>query len=179
MTDKLYNQLINWHLTRHEFKQSNEPNNPASKCALNNLVSEILAPLEQQLAPVKVTYGFTNYALTRYVQKHSKADTAIAIDQHASYEQNLRGNYICKRGGAACDIYVEGYENRMHEVVQYICDNIEFDRLYFYGKDRPIHISWNEAPLKHLQVLKRAESGNRHPTKRAYDADIIKLANEL
>ena len=43
----------------------------------------------------------------------------------------------------------------MFEVSQWISENLEFDRLYFYGKDRPIHLSFSESPTQQVTVMKR------------------------
>jgi hypothetical protein len=48
-------------------------------------------------------------------------------------------NPICSRIGAACDFFVA--DEDMLEVAQWVVENTDFDRLYFYGKDKPIHIS--------------------------------------
>ena len=104
------------------------------------LQTHILEPLSK-LGEVSITYRFTSHALLRYILKNSPGDVAPNIDQHASMEYNSKGNRIFKRDGAACDFYIKNYEQRMDEIAKFICKHLEFDRLYFYGKDRPIHIS--------------------------------------
>lgn len=34
----------------------------------------------------------------------------------------------------------------MEEVARWIMANLPFDRLYVYGRDRPIHVSYSERP---------------------------------
>src|SRR5262249_32777219 len=63
------------------------------------------------------------------------------LDQHAAHEKNRKGNYVCQRLGAAVDLIVE--DENMREVVDWIRENVAFDRLYFYGNTRPIHISFS------------------------------------
>ena len=47
---------------------------------------------------------------------------------------------MCERGGAACDFIVD--DEDMREVAEWIVANLPYDRLYFYGSDRPIHVSY-------------------------------------
>ncbi len=137
----MFSQVIDWHKTKHpKYTLGNQPNE-FSRQYLINLCESILRPVSQQFGDVTVTYGFTSTDLYRYLQKNSPKNTAAEIDQHASMEHNSKGNRICKRDGAACDFLVEGYENRMAEVARYITAELHYDRLYFYGNDKPIHVS--------------------------------------
>ncbi|MGB6168809.1 MAG: hypothetical protein WBF52_14575, partial [Geitlerinemataceae cyanobacterium] len=66
---------------------------------------------------------------------------APALDQHMVYEKNRKGNYFCKRPGAACDFRILGETSDL--IVEWILEQkLPFDSLYFYGSDRPIHISY-------------------------------------
>ena len=49
-------------------------------------------------------------------------------------------NLLCKRLGAAVDFMVE--DEDMLEVAQWVVANTPFDRLYFYGENLPIHVSF-------------------------------------
>ena len=154
------NELAHWHRTKHsDFVGNNTPSS-ASQEQLLILQTSILEPLTI-LGQVTITYGFTSHALLRYILKNSPGDMAPDIDQHASMELNSRTNRICKRDGAACDFYVEGYENRMDEIAKYICMNLEFDRLYFYGKDRPIHISIGPQNTRYALIREKRSDGVR------------------
>lgn len=102
-------ELIYWHRNKHySFTGENTPSKD-SFTQLHLLQSRLLIPLTK-LGMVKITYGFTSHALLRYILKNSPGDMAPDIDQHASMELNSKGNRICKRDGAACDLYIEGYE---------------------------------------------------------------------
>lgn len=160
-------QLLNWHLTKHpDYKGDNLPNEH-SLTQLTLLDNQVLDPLGKHLGEVKITYGFTSHALLRFILKSSAGDMAPSIDQHASMEINSKGNQICKRDGAACDLYVGGYEQRMDEVAKYICTHLDFDRLYFYGKDRPIHISIGPDNSRYALVRSTRSDGLRVNTKSA------------
>ena len=67
--------------------------------------------------------------------------------------------------GAAVDFIVE--DENMLEVVEWIKDNLVFDRLYFYGVDRPIHISCNYLyeNKKEIIEMRLSESGRLIPRK--------------
>src|SRR5690606_19112863 len=90
--------------------------------------------IEDSFGKVSITYGFTSPELLRHILKHSPGDMAPEIVQHASMEFNTRGSRICKRDGASCDFYVEGYQQRMDVIARFIVNSLHFDRLYFYGK---------------------------------------------
>lgn len=134
-------QLLNWHLHKHPQYKLDNPASQSSQQQLSLLSDNLIIPIENTLGAVKITYGFTSPSLLSYIKKHNPTDMAPEIDQHAAMELNTRGNRICKRDGAACDILVEGYENKMDVVASYIVKNLAFDRLYFYGKSAPLHIS--------------------------------------
>ncbi|WP_256360246.1 hypothetical protein [Methylomonas koyamae] len=72
--------------------------------------------------------------------KHIKKRVAPKLDQHAAYELNSKKNLICPRLGAAVDFIVD--DENMREVADWIAENMPYDRLYFYGEDRPIHVSY-------------------------------------
>ncbi|MGR5551393.1 hypothetical protein ACPV5Y_02440 [Vibrio alfacsensis] len=170
--------LLNWYQTKHyEYAGDNSPS-ADSHAQLLLLQDEILKPLSE-LGNISITYGFTCHALLRYILKNSPGDMAPDIDQHASIELNSRGNRICKRDGAACDFYVEGYENRMDEVAKYICMNLEFDRLYFYGKDRPIHISIGPQNTRYALIREKRSDGLRVNKKSAKGSATQTLFDNL
>ncbi len=171
-------ELISWYLNKHvNFINENKPSED-SLAQLHLLQSRILDPLTK-LGTVKITYGFTSHSLLRYILKNSPGDMAPDIDQHASMELNSKGNRICKRDGAACDLYIEGYEQRMDEVAKYICKNIEFDRLYFYGKDRPIHISIGPENSRYALIRERRSDGVRVNKKSAKGSATLTLFDSL
>ena len=91
---------------------------------------------------IRLTYGFSSAELTRNIQR----GIAPKLDQHAACEHGPRGALVCGRGGAACDFLVE--DENMREVAEWIIANLPFDRLYFYGPDRPIHVSYAPEPAR-------------------------------
>lgn len=135
----------------------NIPKRPETYNALHGLATKILDPLIEYFGAIKLTYGFCSHDLS----KHIKVRVAPTLDQHAGEERRATGALICNRGGAACDFLVE-YED-MREVADWTLKNLPFDRLYFYGSDRPVHISWSSAPAFLAYEMRPNKSGRRIP----------------
>lgn len=170
--------LISWYKKKHPDISKyidNTPQQEESLAALRQLETSVLAPIEHQFGFVSISYGFTSFRLKNYLQRHHPGQMAPSIDQHAASERNEKGNLICKRQGAACDFQVEGYENMMDEVAKFIITQLPFDRLYFYGKDRPIHVSVGPENSRFVQIMKPSDSGHAVPTRRATGTDSLKL----
>jgi hypothetical protein len=118
----------------------------------------VLDPVVEYFGGIKLTYGFAGQRLTRLMSGR----IAPALDQHAACERNARGKPICGRAGAAIDFLVE-FEN-MREVARWIASNCAFDRMYFYGDERPIHVS--VGPEFNRDVFEMVEKeGRRIPRK--------------
>lgn len=152
-----YRQLIECGDTQARLGIPNLPLNPASYNALFDLCSNILDPVIDYFGSIKLTYGFSSHALS------SKIDGRISpkIDQHAAHECNRLGNPICDRLGAAVDFIVE--DENMLEVAQWIVENTTFDRLYYYGESRPIHVSFSETPVSQITLMIQSSSGRQVP----------------
>ena len=131
-----FRDLIECGETQQRLRLSNLPSSPDSYNALFQLAAHILDPLIDYFGGIKLTYGFCSSELG----KHIKERVEPALDQHASHEKKKSGKFICERLGAACDFIVE--DENMREVADWIIENLPFDRLYFYGSDRPIHVSF-------------------------------------
>lgn len=126
------------------------PQNPTETIpALQSLHQFIIDPVidQFQLKRFQLTYGFCSPDLRRFLEqrdpmtgiKNGRIDSAR--DQHMAHERNRQGNYYCDRLGSACDFRIAGLTS--HQLVQWILEQrLPFDSLYFYGRDRPIHISY-------------------------------------
>jgi DNA phosphorothioation-associated putative methyltransferase len=156
-----YRDLIECGETWQKIKINNNPIQADSYTALYELAKNILDPVIDYYGMISLTYGFASSALT----KHIKRRIAPKLDQHSAYEKNKKNEYICPRLGAAVDFIVE--DENMLEVVEWIKDNLVFDRLYFYGVDRPIHISCNYLyeNKKEIIEMRLSESGRLIPRK--------------
>lgn len=131
-----YRTLIECGETQQRVKIANLPRKAASYNALYDLASKLLDPIIDYFGSIQLTYAFCSPELS----KHILSRVAPKLDQHAAHEVDRKGNLICNRQGAACDFIVE--DENMREVADWVITNVPFDRLYFYGEDRPIHLSF-------------------------------------
>ncbi len=131
-----YRNLIECGETWESTRIDNRPKLPDSYTSLYELAVNVLDPVIEYFGMIKITYGFCSPDLARNI--HGRIDPKL--DQHASCELNLRGRLVCQRKGAAVDLLVE--DEDMRGVAHWIATNTRFDRLYVYGRDRPIHVSY-------------------------------------
>jgi DNA phosphorothioation-associated putative methyltransferase len=152
-----FRQLIECGETQVRLGLQNRPSNPATYNALHDLSENILDPVIDYFGSIRLTYGFCSSELA------SKIEGRIApkLDQHASHELNRKGVPICPRLGAAVDFIVD--DEDMIEVAQWIVGNVVFDRMYLYGVDRPIHISYSDTPVSHITIMRKTAAGRLIP----------------
>lgn len=154
-----YRQLIECGATQQTTGIANHPKQPDSYTALYELAVNILDPVIDYFGMIHLTYGFCSHKLG----KHIKKQVTPKLDQHAAHERNSKNNLICPRLGAAVDFIVE--DENMREVADWIAENTPFDRLYFYGENRPIHISYGAEPKGEYIDLIITENGRQIPRK--------------
>lgn len=134
-----YQQLICCGETWQHTQLANLPEQPASWQALAVLASTILDPVVDQFGPIELSFGFCSAALARLIRHNPQPRIAPALDQHASHELNSKGQPICSRLGAAVDFYSHKFSSA--ELARFIVEALPFDRLYYYGAERPLHVS--------------------------------------
>ncbi len=132
--------------------------------AIESLARLILDPVVERFGPARLTYGFASAALTRHIQ--GRIDPSR--DQHAAHECARTGRRVCLRGGAAVDFVVDAASS---DVARFIRSSLPYDRIYFYGDDRPLHVSWSTTPAQEVWVLE-ARNGRRFP-RRPKDEDRL------
>ncbi|MDI5922707.1 DNA phosphorothioation-associated putative methyltransferase [Halomonas sp. LR5S13] len=135
----------------------NIPKEPESYNALAQLAREVIDPVMDYFGGIKLTYGFCSRELALKVSGRNDPSR----DQHAGYEYNSRGNRICKRLGAAVDFLIE--DEDMAEAALWIYEHCAFDRLYFYGHDRPLHVSIGPETNKLVVEMVTAFNGSKIP----------------
>ena len=155
-----YRQMIECGETQHVTCLANCPKQPDSYNALYELGSKILDPVIDYFGMINLTYGFCSHELGKHINK----GVAPKLDQHSAHELNSKKNLICSRLGAAIDFIVE--DENMREVADWVAENTPFDRLYFYGVDRPIHVSYGPEQKGEYIDLVMTESGQQVPRKR-------------
>lgn len=158
----MHEKLLGKHLTLHEFCTCTQtyrkyadridpyPSNVSETIpALEALCQHILDPVIDHFGreQFQLTYGFCSKDLKRFLSqkdpetglKNGRVDPSR--DQHMAHEVNRNGKYYCDRLGAACDFRIVGLES--DRLVEWILEQrLPFDSLYFYGSDRPVHISY-------------------------------------
>lgn len=140
--------------TQQRLNLSNLPSSPDTYNALFQLATQILDPVIDYFGGINLTYGFCSGELG----KHIKERVEPSLDQHASHEKKKNGKFICERLGAACDFIVE--DEDMREVADWIIENLPFDRLYFYGSTRPLHVSFGPSNQRAAFEIQKLE-GNK------------------
>lgn len=152
-----YRQLIECGETQNRLKLPNIPKEPSSYTALYDLAINVLDPVVEYFGAIELTYGFCSSELSR----HIKGGTAPELDQHAAHDRKRGGLPICQRLGAAADFLVR--DEDMKEVASWVIAHLSFDRLYYYGNSRPIHVSFGPDNRRNAYVLAAAHSGRRIP----------------
>lgn len=152
-----YRSLIHCGETRQRLGIANLPLNPSTYNALHDLATQILDPVIEYFGAIRLTYGFSSAELTRNIQR----GIAPKLDQHAACERGPRGSLVCERGGAACDFLVEDEDMRV--VAEWIVANTPFDRLYFYGSERPIHVSFSTSAARQAFAMTASPTGRIVP----------------
>ncbi|WDD36104.1 hypothetical protein PQG02_32410 (plasmid) [Nostoc sp. UHCC 0926] len=113
-----------------------------------NLHQSILIPITNKFGAekFKLTYGFCSKHLLKFLN-HEKSRICVKVDQHIAHERNSKGNYYSKNLGAACDFQIVGVVST--KVIGFL-RTLDFDSIYYYGKDRPVHVSWSSTPRRKL-----------------------------
>jgi len=140
--------------------------------AIKELANLILDPIMENLGQVNLTYGLCTNDLLLQIKKQPSPGVAPQLDQHAGYEVNSRGTRICNRNGFACDFYVTGIDSLT--IAKWVVVNLPFDRLYFYGKGRPLHISIAPKNNYAITLLEQSLSERRIPKNIKKEAFLLK-----
>jgi hypothetical protein len=125
------------------------PKNQDSIEALRHLTRSLLDPIVDRFGKERfiLTYGFCSADLKRFLAREDPVTglkngrVAPSRDQHLASERDRKGNYYCSRLGAACDFRVRDLNSE--RVVEWILEaRLPFDSLYYYGRERPLHLSY-------------------------------------
>jgi hypothetical protein len=125
------------------------------------LAVDVLDPVVERFGVVSITYGFGSLALIRHI--HRRIDPLR--DQHAGHELRPDGTPICPRLGQAVDFRIDGASSA--SVARWVATCLPFDRLYFYGADRPIHVSIGPQNSRAIVEMITGASGRRVPQRRS------------
>jgi hypothetical protein len=140
--------------------------------SLQALCQHLLDPIIDHFGKTRfqLTYGFCSKDLKRFLSqkdpetglKNGRVDPSR--DQHMAHEVNRYGRYYCDRLGAACDFQIVDLDS--DRLVEWILDQqLLFDSLYYYGTDRPIHLSYG---VQHKREI-WAFTNRRTPTRQGVE----------
>ncbi|WP_426149214.1 hypothetical protein [Polaromonas sp. DSR2-3-2] len=159
---------------------NNRPAQEASWLAISQLAIVVLDPIADIYGKPSLTYGFCSQTLAGLISKKPNPGIAPQVDQHASCELNTKGNAICRHRGAACDFFIPDRETQMDKVALWIASNLQFDAMYYYGRDRPLHISWGPAMRQMVVVMKtNVLDQRRQPSGNGRNARGVSLVNSV
>jgi len=126
--------------------------------AIKLLCINLLDPIVDNFGNLTLTYGFASRDLTKLI----KGRISPTKDQHAGYEKMKSGRYICSRLGQAVDFYIEKFDS--NELVNWVIQKkLPFDRMYFYGSNKPIHLSYGPDNKKQLVHMIKLKNGRLMP----------------
>lgn len=154
-----YRDLIECGETQKRTKFPNLPAELETFVALHALATHILDPVISKYGAIELTYGFGSAELVRKMLPPKRV--VPKLDQHAAHERNAAGQFICDRLGAACDFLVKGQD--MRDVAQWVFNNTPVDRLYFYGNDKSIHVSFSQTRKHQFVELIARDNKRRVP----------------
>lgn len=160
-----YRDLIECGETQARTGLTNRPRQPDTYTALYELARHVLDPVIDYFGMIRLTYGFCSQDLAKEIPGRISPE----LDQHAGHERKRSSRPVCERLGAACDFLVE--DEDMEEVANWVYKNTGVDRVYFYGKDRPIHVSYSDTPARQFVEMVASASGRVIPRVRKRDSD--------
>ena len=140
--------------------------------ALRALNQNLIDPLIDHYGRERfiLVYGFCSETLRRKLQKRNPITNrpygrvAPACDQHMAHESKKNGDPHCAKLGAACDFKIQGENPR--QVIRWMLESgLPFDRIYFYGEDRAIHVSYGPDHSRYICGFNCANMPSKEPVK--------------
>ena len=154
-----YKDLICCGETYSQEQLVNLPEQEETWAAIKMLATTILDPVQEHFGTVHLTYGLSTPSLTSAIRKRAKKhDTTPHIyplvDQHAGHETNRNGVPICPDLGLACDFFCAEHSSDL--IAEWIIRHCDFDKLYFYGTNKPLHVSIGPKQRRAVTLVRRA-----------------------
>lgn len=137
----------------------NRPKQCESWQSLQQLCETILEPVTDRFGCPRISYGFASPELIRQIPER----IAPTRDQHAGHELNRHNKPVCERLGQAVDFEIIG--QNMAQVAQWVATHLPYDRLYFYGTNKPLHVSVGPERSGQLIAMLPSVNGRRTPRK--------------
>tara|TARA_B100000787_G_scaffold163705_1_gene145631 strand:- start:155 stop:700 length:546 start_codon:yes stop_codon:yes gene_type:complete len=142
-----YRDFIECSSTYRNTPVNNIPDQSETFLSIKKLSENLLDKIQDKFGKITLTYGFCGNQL----QKKIKKGIYPKLDQHSGSELDKNGKLICNRKGFAVDFYIE--DECSLKISRWITEYCLFDRIYFYGKKKPIHISLNDAPIQKITLM--------------------------
>lgn len=158
-----YQDLLYCSETWQVYRPENTPLQNQSWVDLAELAKNLLDPITEHFSKPVLTYGFAGPWLQKLIRQKPRPQIAPHLDQHAASELNCNGKLICPRAGAAVDLKVTGISS--WELALWIAKELPFDRMYLYGPDRSIHLSFHQQPKRQIVQLRQHSGGKLIPFK--------------
>ena len=152
-----YRDIVEVGETWERLKPDNMPTRPETYEAIRTLCMELLDPVADAFGMPVLTYGFASPSLTKRIPGR----ICPSLDQHAGCELGRNGRPICSRLGQAVDLFVPDVCSG--KLAAWIEENTGFDRLYFYGPDRPVHVSIGPEKSRSVVTMQAGPSGRLVP----------------
>lgn len=169
-----YRDFIECGETQRDMQIPNLPCEMESYVAIKSLATQVLDHVQDRYGPIKLTYGFASRELVKKIPGR----IAPAIDQHASHERKLNGKLICERIGAACDFIVVGAD--MRDVAEWMLMNTDADRVYYYGTDRPVHVSYSSTPAhQFVEMVEMLVKNKKRPMPKVVPISKMRFLNRV
>lgn len=147
-----FEDFISCSETFQNISVENVPRLETSYKFIKSLANDILEPCLAKFGNLNLTYGFCSEKLSRAIKK-GNGGIHPPLDQHAGMELNANGNLICPRGGMAADFHCLPISSL--QVAKFVVGKLPFDRLYYYGENRPIHVSVNSKPSSQIVIMRK------------------------
>lgn len=164
-----YRDFVECGETFDALRPKNTPKELKTYESIRKLNHFILDPVWKEFGTIKLTYGISSQNLYKNITQN----IAPNLDQHAAWEKNIKGKQICARGGAAVDFLCLNKNSLL--VAQWIVKNCEYDRLYFYGSDRPVHISVGPGESRQVVLMRRSKITGRRVPRKISNEDFVAL----
>lgn len=144
----------------------NVPREPGTFAAMRDLCAAVLDPVVRRFGRLDLTYAFASPRLTRHIAGRIHPPG----DQHAGHERDRAGKPVCSRLGVAADFLVPGADARA--IALFVVEHTDFDRLYVYAPDRPVHVS--VGPERKRQIVRMAPGPSGRLIPRVVSPDVLR-----
>jgi hypothetical protein len=160
----IFSDFIECGETQQYYQIENTPEQTETFLAMEQICSDILDPVIDSFGEITLTYGFCSKNLEKQIKKNESPRILSKLDQHAGYELDSKGYRICERLGFAVDFI--SAQNSSLEIMQWIARHLKFDRIYFYGSKKPLHVSIGpDESHQCVAMLPTQKTGRRMPRK--------------